>query len=98
MQGNMSRPISPIAPTSLLTIATITGNVFYTIINRSEHPWVANLSLNYIGRVIILFYWYVMYKGKQGIEKCRIIIHLAIHNNYCQNGWNLVINPKAPIS
>jgi hypothetical protein len=71
---------------------------FAFIINRSEHPWVANLSLSYRGRVIILFYWYVMCRGKQGIEKCRIIIHLTIHNNDCHNGWSLVINPKAPIS
>jgi len=66
--------------------------------NKSEHPWVANLSSSYKGRDIILFYWYATYKGKQGIEKCRIIIHLAIHHNYYLNGWRLVINPKAPIS
>jgi hypothetical protein len=63
--------------------------------NRLEHPWVANLNPSYIKRVIIPFYWYATYKGKQGIEKCRIIIHLTIHNNYYMSGWSLVINPKA---
>jgi hypothetical protein len=61
--------------------------MFYALsTNRSEHPWVANLSPSYRGRIIILFYWYAMYKRKQVIEKCRIIIHLAIHNNYYTSG------------